>query len=596
MTSPRSRIGVWLTGVARPTLVFGLLAVCHLAGARAAFANCNVSGSPCIAYVNRTQAVGNSVSSLTIANHFVDPAEANQAVLVFVSVRSLGQFPRGMDATFAGLGMTLNISNSIGDGGSGRMGVAVFSLVNPADGVNDAVITFRDGAGNPVTVSSVAAVAISLYSVDQSRPIFNGNVLDSDASPAEIVLATRDGGVSIDVLATLPTELTSPAAGQTQNWTVGPAVGLELRASGSARENSATGTVLMTHVLTPPTARWIKAGVSLRPAPVGLPLNQPPVANATDVTVIAGPGCAANASINNGSSDPDGDPITIAQTPPGPYPIGSTLVTLTVTDSHGESSEDTATVTVVDDTLPSVFAPPNVSATTGGPGSTAAGAHISDAALGTAGATDNCSAVNVIRSGVPAGNFFPVGSTTITYVATDAGGNSATATQIVTVGDDTPPVVAVPGGTTVDAISPAGAPVAYAVSATDNVGVVSFICSPATGSVIPIGTSMVSCTASDAAGNSASNSFSIRVRGAEEQIVELIELARAMPLSPALRATILRALDRALDNPRHVGGVCSALNAFITLVRSRSGRTIPADRADQLVADATRIKAVLGCP
>lgn len=56
-------------------------------------------------------------------------------------------------------------------------------------------------------------------------------------------------------------------------------------------------------------------------------------------------------------------------------------------------------------------------------------------------ASDNCSGVNVSRSGVPAGNLFPVGETLVTYTATDARGNAAALTQTVTVIDDTPPVI-----------------------------------------------------------------------------------------------------------------------------------------------------------
>jgi uncharacterized repeat protein (TIGR01451 family) len=75
--------------------------------------------------------------------------------------------------------------------------------------------------------------------------------------------------------------------------------------------------------------------------------NHPPVAKCKDVTALADASGTASASINDGSFDPDaGDAITVVQTPPGPYPIGSTAVTLTVTDTHGASSSCTATVTV----------------------------------------------------------------------------------------------------------------------------------------------------------------------------------------------------------------------------------------------------------
>jgi len=85
-----------------------------------------------------------------------------------------------------------------------------------------------------------------------------------------------------------------------------------------------------------------------------LVFNQAPVAMCQNVTVSAGPNCTANASIDNGSFDPDGDTITLTQSPPGPYPLGNTLVTLTVTDSKGASSQCTATVTVVDNTPPAI--------------------------------------------------------------------------------------------------------------------------------------------------------------------------------------------------------------------------------------------------
>ena len=69
---------------------------------------------------------------------------------------------------------------------------------------------------------------------------------------------------------------------------------------------------------------------------------------------------------------------------------------------------------------------------------------MTEAQLGTATATDNAGGVSIARSGVPSGNVFPVGTTTITYTATDDAGNSTTATQTVTVIDNTAPTLNVP--------------------------------------------------------------------------------------------------------------------------------------------------------
>ena len=82
--------------------------------------------------------------------------------------------------------------------------------------------------------------------------------------------------------------------------------------------------------------------------------NHVPVAKAKDVTVSATSACSADASIDDGSSDEDGDTLTITQSPPGPYGIGTTEVRLTVSDKFGAMSQATAKVTVVDTTGPSV--------------------------------------------------------------------------------------------------------------------------------------------------------------------------------------------------------------------------------------------------
>jgi hypothetical protein len=80
--------------------------------------------------------------------------------------------------------------------------------------------------------------------------------------------------------------------------------------------------------------------------------NGVPTATARNITMTAGADGTATGSIDNGSSDPDGDPLTLVQSPAGPYPVGVTTVLLTVTDPKGAASQATATVTVLPTVIP----------------------------------------------------------------------------------------------------------------------------------------------------------------------------------------------------------------------------------------------------
>jgi hypothetical protein len=153
-------------------------------------------------------------------------------------------------------------------------------------------------------------------------------------------------------------------------------------------------------------------------------VDQAPVALCSDVTVAAGPDCTASASINNGSYDPEDDPITLAQSPPGPYPLGTNLVTLTVTDSRGAYSSCSARVIVTDQTAPVVTCPADkVVEFVDETGAVAAYSV-------TAG--DACSAVDLVVAPT-SGSLFPIGITTVNAQATDAAGNQASCSFTVTV-------------------------------------------------------------------------------------------------------------------------------------------------------------------
>lgn len=161
--------------------------------------------------------------------------------------------------------------------------------------------------------------------------------------------------------------------------------------------------------------------------------------------------------------------------------------------------------------------------------------------------------------------------------------------------DTTPPVISQPANITANATMPSGAVVTFTVNATDDVGVVSLVCAPAAGGVFLIGTTPVHCTASDAAGNIGGASFNVKVKGAAEQIVDLIQLASDRTLSPVLKAKLTAALQTALADPRKVPIACLGLSVFIQLVQAQPANVISPALKSQLIADANRIKPVIGC-
>lgn len=100
------------------------------------------------------------------------------------------------------------------------------------------------------------------------------------------------------------------------------------------------------------------------------------------------------------------------------------------------------------------------------------------------------------------------------YTATDIAGNTASTTVTVTVEDRTPPTISnVPAPIRVEATSSSGATVTYPTpTATDNVDASVLVnCVQESGSLFPIGTTPVTCTAIDNAGNTASATFTVTV-------------------------------------------------------------------------------------
>ena len=134
---------------------------------------------------------------------------------------------------------------------------------------------------------------------------------------------------------------------------------------------------------------------------------------------------------------------------------------------------------------------------------------------------DNCPGGTVVQTaGLPSGSLYPVGTTTNTFLATDASGNTATCSYTVTVNDTQPPVITCPSNITVsNTVGQCSANVSFAATATDNCGTATLSYSPASGSLFSVGTTTVTATANDGHGNTASCTFTVTVNDTQAPVV-----------------------------------------------------------------------------
>ena len=189
------------------------------------------------------------------------------------------------------------------------------------------------------------------------------------------------------------------------------------------------------------------------------------------------------------------------------FPLGSTTVSCTATDAAGNvAAAPLFTVTVQDTTPPTLTLPSDITveADSGSGKVVTYSASASDAVSGSLPA--NCSPAS--------GSTFPIGTTTVNCSATDGAGKSANGSFAVTVTDSTGPAFSgVPADRQVEANGPAGSVVNYttptATDASDGPAVAT--CLPGSGSTFPLGTSTVTCSATDGHGNTSTASFSVSV-------------------------------------------------------------------------------------
>jgi HYR domain len=213
-------------------------------------------------------------------------------------------------------------------------------------------------------------------------------------------------------------------------------------------------------------------------------------------------------------------------------------------------------------------------------------------------ASDDCTPVTLtaVRSdGVPSLSApYPVGVTTITWTAKDDAGNTSSATETVTVIDNEKPVFGLAAESILEfnATSPSGANVTFNTGVTDNVGVTSLSCVPASGSLFGVGATLVKCTASDAAGNSRDLSFSVSVIGAHEQLFNLLQYVISLNLPNGTAQPLINQLRAAYSQDAY--GACNKMGDFVSMVQKKSGN-IPSDEKAVMISESSRIMDATGC-
>jgi len=203
----------------------------------------------------------------------------------------------------------------------------------------------------------------------------------------------------------------------------------------------------------------------------------------------------------------DPNPSITNDSPVNGFPLGTTAVTWTGTDASGNVSTRTQMITV---TMPSPGGGP-LAVTPPGAVTMEATGPATAVTLGAAIASGGTPPITITNDR-PAGDF-PVGTTTVTWTAVDAGMATITGTQTITITDTTAPSIAAPTDVSADQAATLG-------NTTVNLGTPTFsdladpnpvVSDNAPQNGFPVGDTTVIWTAMDASGNSATDTQLIAI-------------------------------------------------------------------------------------
>jgi len=201
------------------------------------------------------------------------------------------------------------------------------------------------------------------------------------------------------------------------------------------------------------------------------------------------------------------------------FPLGTTTVSYSTTDSSGNNATGSFEIMIVDQQAPAITNVPQ-SVTLNSQAGQCGSLHAWDLPL----FTDNCPDHQMVASHNP-GDYFEVGSTTVTFTATDSSGNITEAEFVVTVVDnESPQIMGVPSDLVLIADQGMCSTQATweAPSSVDNCAIQDFTLSHTSGMEFQVGATTVEIATSDIHGNQTTAAFLVTVLDQElPQVVNL---------------------------------------------------------------------------
>ncbi len=193
--------------------------------------------------------------------------------------------------------------------------------------------------------------------------------------------------------------------------------------------------------------------------------------------------------------------------------VGNNDITMSALDAAANTGTATVHVTVVDETQPVVSAPAagfsQLIIATGVNGKAAVPNYAAQAS-----AADNVGVSGALSQSPVAGSEVSVGTVHVTLTAVDAAGNAGQLAFDVTVSDGTAPAfLTIPANVSVEATSAAGATVSYPAATVSDLITASptLLYSQNSGTTFPLGVTVVTISATDAASNTGTATFTVTV-------------------------------------------------------------------------------------